>query len=137
MYRCSASGEWVNEEMGTKLPKCVPGTTKNCVYAHMAYEDHFFFYLSVFKLLSLNVQLILSMLFESCWTEHFCKLCASKKGQMRQQKESGNKSGQHNKTSGVTGPLQVSVCVSAPVSPPSSMHIFKLFSALYLCLCCR
>lgn len=24
IYRCSASGEWVNEEMGTKLPKCVP-----------------------------------------------------------------------------------------------------------------
>lgn len=24
VYRCSASGEWVNEEMGTKLPKCVP-----------------------------------------------------------------------------------------------------------------
>ncbi|NWW55691.1 C1S protein, partial [Ifrita kowaldi] len=24
IYRCSASGEWVNAEMGTKLPKCVP-----------------------------------------------------------------------------------------------------------------
>ncbi|NWV26456.1 C1S protein, partial [Origma solitaria] len=24
VYQCSASGEWVNEEMGTKLPKCVP-----------------------------------------------------------------------------------------------------------------
>uniref|UniRef100_A0A8C3JLD7 Complement C1s n=1 Tax=Calidris pygmaea TaxID=425635 RepID=A0A8C3JLD7_9CHAR len=24
VYRCSASGEWVNEVMGTKLPKCVP-----------------------------------------------------------------------------------------------------------------
>ncbi|XP_041267036.1 complement C1s subcomponent isoform X1 [Onychostruthus taczanowskii] len=24
IYRCSASGEWVNEELGTKLPKCVP-----------------------------------------------------------------------------------------------------------------
>ncbi|NXO91132.1 C1S protein, partial [Certhia brachydactyla] len=24
IYQCSASGEWVNEEMGTKLPKCVP-----------------------------------------------------------------------------------------------------------------
>ncbi|XP_009949370.1 PREDICTED: complement C1s subcomponent [Leptosomus discolor] len=24
VYQCSASGEWVNEEVGTKLPKCVP-----------------------------------------------------------------------------------------------------------------
>uniref|UniRef100_A0A8C3NRY7 Complement C1s n=1 Tax=Cyanoderma ruficeps TaxID=181631 RepID=A0A8C3NRY7_9PASS len=24
IYQCSASGEWVNEEVGTKLPKCVP-----------------------------------------------------------------------------------------------------------------
>lgn len=32
------------------------------------------------------------------------------------------------------GPLQVSVCVSAPVSPPSSVHFLKLFSALDLSL---
>ncbi|XP_025892999.1 complement C1s subcomponent isoform X2 [Nothoprocta perdicaria] len=24
VYQCSASGQWVNEKMGTKLPKCVP-----------------------------------------------------------------------------------------------------------------
>ncbi|NXT82372.1 C1S protein, partial [Zapornia atra] len=24
VYHCSATGEWVNEEMGTKLPKCIP-----------------------------------------------------------------------------------------------------------------
>lgn len=137
VYQCSASGEWVNEEMGTKPPKCVPGTTKNCVYVHATYEDHCSFHLPVFKLLSLKVQLILSMLFESHWTGYFWKLWAPKKGQMRQQKETGNKSGRHNKTSGITGPFQASVCVSAPVSPPSSVPILKSFSALNLCLHCR
>lgn len=65
VYQCSASGEWVNKEMGTNLPKCVPGTTKTCVYVHIVYEVHCFFHLSLLKLLSPKVQLILSALFES------------------------------------------------------------------------
>lgn len=51
IYRCSASGEWVNEEIGTKLPKCVPGTTKNCMcMQHMkntaSFVSVFFLFLS-------------------------------------------------------------------------------------------
>lgn len=68
VYECSASGQWINEEMGTELPKCVAGTTKICAYMHVVCEDHYFI--------------------------HFF--------------------------------------VPAPVFPPSSVHILKLFSALNL-----
>lgn len=121
--------EQIYQNVSQVLPKTV--------YMYTWYEVPCFFHLSLLKLFSPKVQLNLSVLFESHWTGYFWKLWAPKKGQMSQQKETGNKSGQHNKTTGRTRPLQVSVCVSAPISLPSSVHILKLFSALDLCLHCR